>query len=395
MILPFSPISPATPRSVTDRSSFADFPTLSSETVLIADPAPPPVVAASPTTSARLASALHLSDVGEAGRPPLVLVVDDEATNRLLLDLMLQPLGCRIAMAADGLAAQKMLEQAIERGDELPDLVISDVVMPGLDGVELSSWMKAQPSLRLVPLVMITAASSIEEKLRALEAGADDFLAKPVNRLELLTKLRNLLRVKRLTDQLEAAENVLISLTATLEAKDHYTDGHSIRVAGTAVRLGEAFGLRPLELRTLHLGGLLHDIGKIGVPDRVLNKTGALDDDEWTLMRAHPEIGYRICQPLRSAGQAASDRVPSILSLVRHHHEKLDGSGYPDRLKGDNLPLGVRILTVADIYDGLSTDRAYRARLTPAHAFGILDSEVAKGWLDGDVVGALSADLMA
>jgi putative two-component system response regulator len=208
--------------------------------------------------------------------------------------------------------------------------------------------------------------------------GADDFLNKPVNKHELLARVHSLLRLKRFTDELDNAESVLFSLALSIEAKDPYTEGHCDRLSKYSVALAERLGL-PEELRVaLRRGGLVHDIGKLGVPEQILLKPGPLTPEERKIMEQHTIAGERICAPLRS--------FRHVLPIIRHHHEKWDGSGYPDGLRGEQIPLIARILQVTDIYDALTTDRPYRKALSLEKAFAIMREEVKRGWWDGSIL---------
>ena len=222
----------------------------------------------------------------------------------------------------------------------------------------------------------------VQAKVRGIEAGADDFLTKPANREELLARTRALIRVRELNKNLVSVENALFSLASAVEAKDNYTLGHTQRVSNLAVALGKRLRLGEKQIFSLRLGGILHDVGKIGIAEEILNKPGKLDEHEWEIMKSHPEIGYRICLPLKST-------LGIALDVVRHHHEKLDGSSYPDGLQGDQISLAARIMCVVDIYDALVTERPYRAAMPKQKAIDILEEEVKLGKLDGTVVNEL------
>ena len=238
--------------------------------------------------------------------------------------------------------------------------------------------MKGRRETRLTPVVLITGLGRVEDRIRGIEAGADDFLNKPVRKEELLARVKSLVRIKRFTDELESAETVVFTLAASIEAKDPYTEGHCDRLSRYSVALGKRLGLSPEDLIALRRGGVVHDIGKVTVPERVLLKPGPLDAHELELMRAHTLIGERICAPLRSFRQ--------VLPIIRWHHERQDGSGYPDRLRGDQIPLIARVLQTVDIYDALTTDRPYRKALSSERALAILHDEVRRGWWDGALV---------
>lgn len=304
---------------------------------------------------------------------PRVLIVDDDPVNQRLIEAMLRPLQCDVVMASNGPDALHMVEKT-----EI-DLVLLDVILPEMDGYEVCRRLKQNESTRLIPVVLLTAMDGIDAKLAGIESGADDFLIKPANQAELLARTRSLVRVKSLNDNLASIENVLFSLASTIEAKDAYTEGHVQRVANMATSLGRLMGLSEKDLKALMLGGILHDIGKIKVSDSILNKPGALLPDEWEIMKEHSESGYQICFPLKKSLGAALD-------VIRYHHEKLDGSGYPFGLKGEEIPLVARIMAVVDIYDALVTDRPYRKGVSARDGVMILREMVAEGKLDPDVV---------
>ena len=295
-----------------------------------------------------------------------VLVVDDLHGNRELIRRLL-PHGEFVVDTA-GDAEEAMAAMALSP----PDVILLDVRMPQRDGFDLCRQMKAIDTTRLIPIVLVTANSESHDRLRAIEAGADDFITKPLNPVELRARLRALSRVKRYTDELESAEQVIVSLALTIEARDLYTDGHCQRLARYATAMGEALNLGADDLRALQRGGYLHDVGKIGIPDALLSKPGPLTVAEMEIMKTHPLIGERLCGQLRSLAR--------VRPIVRHHHEKLDGSGYPDGLRGTDIPLLAEIIGLVDVYDALTTTRPYRHALTLAAAARALHQEVARGW---------------
>jgi putative two-component system response regulator len=301
-----------------------------------------------------------------------IVVVDDEALHRALLTDVLEGQAYTVIAVESARAALEAAEAA------RPDLFLVDVVMPGMDGFELCRRLKAQESTRLVPVVLVTGLHAPEDRIRGIEAGADDFLSKPVHVAELLARVRSLVRLKRYMDQLDHAEAVLFSLARSVEAKDARLEGHCERLAHYAVAMGEALGLDAEGLEALRRGAVLHDVGKIGIPDALLFKPGPLTAEEWQVMREHPVIGERICQPLKS--------MRDVLPIIRHHHERWNGTGYPDGLAGPAIPLTARILQVADVFDALTTERPYRQPLTPADALSVLRQEVARGLWDPAVV---------
>lgn len=297
-----------------------------------------------------------------------ILVVDDQHVNSILVETILAPQGYEIISAPDG-------EQALELvAVRSPDLILLDVMMPGMSGFEVCARLKENERTRLIPIVMITSLSDLQDRIRGIEAGADDFLSKPFHPAELSARVRSLLKLKQITDELEDAEDVLCALALSVEAKDAYTDGHCERLSLYSVALGRNLGL-PLEaLRALHRGGYLHDVGKIAVPESILNKRSELTEEESRIIREHPLIGERICKSLKS--------LKFVLPIIRHHHERWDGSGYPDGLKGDEIPLAARIIQVVDIYDALMTARPYKPRLDVDQVVSIMRQASTEGSTD-------------
>jgi putative two-component system response regulator len=308
--------------------------------------------------------------------PATILVADDEPIARQLLRRALEPAGYEVVEAASGEVVQLLAEHV------RPDLFILDISMPGTDGIEICRAIKQDPATHLTPVIHVTASPLREERLAALEAGSDEFLGKPFDIAELLTRVRSLLRTKRLTDHLVSAEAVLVALSRTVEARDHYTERHLHRVADRAVGVAVRMGMDEQAVEGVRLGGLLHDLGKIAVPDRVLHKPGPLDRREFDLVRQHPEIGAEILRPLR----AFEGPEPAIL----HHHEHFDGTGYPYGLKGSEIPLPARVVAVADAFDAMTSDRPYRAGIPVMEAFDRLDDDDGQQW-DRDVVDAFLA----
>jgi putative two-component system response regulator len=247
-------------------------------------------------------------------------------------------------------------------------------MMPGLDGFAVCARLKSAPETRLIPVVMVTALAAAEHRVHAIEAGADDFLGKPVNRLELTTRVRSLLRVKRYVDELENVEQVILALAKAIEARDGYTEAHTERVSARAVALGARLGLPEPVLTVLHHGGMLHDVGKIGIPEAILGKPSHLTAEEFALMREHPLKGVEICRPLRSR------MIAEALPIIRHHHERVDGRGYPDGLRGDEIPLVARIMAISDAYDAMTSDRPYRQGMPPEQALEVLRAGAGTQW---------------
>jgi putative two-component system response regulator len=303
---------------------------------------------------------------------PAILVADDNELNRELLTSILASEGYEVIGAEDG-------NQALEEiSKHRINLVLLDVMMPGKTGFEVCRILKSRLETMLIPVVLVTGLTQINDRIQGITCGADDFLSKPVNRQELLARTRSLLRIKEYTDALDNAETVLFSLAESIEAKDPYTRGHCDRLSAYSVALAKSLGLSHDHQLALRRAGVIHDIGKIGVPETMLLKAGPLTAEEWTLMKQHPVIGERICAPLRS--------FRLILPIIRHHHEKLDGSGYPDGLIGENIPLTARILQITDIYDALTTNRPYRGALPQNEALRIMREESKRGWWAPDLI---------
>jgi putative two-component system response regulator len=301
-----------------------------------------------------------------------IVVADDEETNRDLLAALLEGAGYRVLCVPDGLGVLDRVRES------RVDLVLLDVMMPGKTGFSTCLALKSQPETRLIPVVLVTGLTGADDRVHGAMCGADDFLNKPVNKQELLARVQSLLRIKEFTDELESAESVLFALALSIEAKDPSTEGHCDRLSKYSVALAERLKLGEEMQVALRRAGTIHDIGKVAVPEHVLLKPGPLTKEEWAIMREHPVTGERICSPLKS--------FRPVLPAIRHHHEKGDGSGYPDGLKACEIPLIARILQTVDIYDALTTKRPYREALAPQQAFAVMKEEVARGWWDGALV---------
>jgi putative two-component system response regulator len=221
---------------------------------------------------------------------------------------------------------------------------------------------------------MVTGLSDKESRIEGIRVGADDFLTRPVDRTELLARVTSLLKLKYRTDELERAESVLFTLARSIEGKDPYTHGHCERLAEYSAALGRHVGLPEDQVTALRRAGVVHDVGKIAIPDAIILKPTSLSPDEWKLMREHPVIGERICAPLKS--------FRAVLPIIRHHHEKLDGSGYPDGLKEDQIPIAAQVLQIVDVYDALTTVRPYKPAFSITDALQTMKTEVAEGWWD-------------
>jgi putative two-component system response regulator len=306
-----------------------------------------------------------LHSIDRKPSPIRVLAIDDMPQNLRLLRRLLDASEVEVVEVADALDAVKVTVE------EAPDVILMDIRMPQRNGFDACRELKANPVTRLVPVVLMTAELDTADRLRAIEAGADDFVTKPLNALELNARLKSLARVKRFTDDLEHAEQLILSLALTIEARDANTEGHCQRLARYATAIGSALELDDEDIQALHRGAYLHDLGKIAIPDAILLKAGALTADEKRVMQTHPVIGERLCQQLRT--------LAPVRPIIRSHHERLDGSGYPDGLSGDAVPLLAQITAVVDVYDALTTERPYRGALTPQGAFAKLYEEVGRG----------------
>jgi putative two-component system response regulator len=306
--------------------------------------------------------------------PTTILIADDHESSLAGLEGLLSLEGYEVVTARDGETALTEFKRV------QPDLVLLDVNMPKLLGTEVCRRIKSNPETMLVPVVLITALTATQDRVRGIEVGADDFLNKPVKRDQLVARVRSLLRLKAFTDELERADAVIFALARSIEGKDPYTEGHCERLADYSARLGEHIGLPAEEIKVLRRAGVVHDIGKVAVPDSILLKPSRLTRSEETILRLHPVVGERICASLKS--------FQLVLPIIRHHHEKMNGSGYPDGLRGKQIPLTVRVLQVVDVYDALSTQRPYKAALSGARAFEVMNNEVKKGWWDPEVLAA-------
>ena len=298
-----------------------------------------------------------------------VLVVDDDDQIRRLIVRLLQP--TRHALEEAGSA-----EEALEKLRAVPpDLVLLDMQLPGRSGYELLAEIRGDPRTRLIPVVMITGAATPERKLKAIQEGVTDFLTKPFSPEELAARVQALLELKFVTDALEDAERVIVALARTIDARDRYTYGHSARVSLYAGLLGERIGMKESSLETVRRGGLFHDFGKIAVRDAVLLKPSKLTPGEYAEIQRHPTEGKSLLETMKTLSHA--------MGVVYHHHERLDGSGYPAGLAGEAIPLTVRVTTIADVFDALTTARVYRGALSREDALGIMADEVRKGWWNG------------
>ena len=301
-----------------------------------------------------------------------ILVVDDHPAIAGLMSQLL------VQRGYDVVTAENVDQAQAEVRRQAPDLILSDVRMPGKSGYEFCRELKSDPATRLIPFVLITGLTDSTDKVRGIEAGADDFLNKPVLAEELTARVKSLLRLKEFTDELETADSVLCTLGLSVESRDPYTEGHCERLAVRAADLGRHLGLDEDSIVALRRGGYLHDLGKIAVPDAILKKGTDLTLPEWEIMKLHPVTGENICKPLKS--------LRLVLPIIRHHHEHTDGSGYPDGLIGADIPVLPRVLQVVDVYDALCTARPYKPPLPHDLAAQTMREEARRGLWDAELV---------
>jgi len=313
-----------------------------------------------------------MSDGAALVRPPTVLVVDDDEAIRLMFGRWLAAQGYAVIAAGDGAAALDAVQQ------QSPDVVLLDIAMPGLNGVEVCRRIKGEQATRLTPVILVSAVDGVEDRIAGLAAGADDFLSKPPDVNELLTRVGAVVKVKRYTDDLDSAASIVTTLATMIEARDGHSEGHCYRMANYAAALGRRLNLDADSLQALKRGGMLHDIGMLAIPESVIMKSGPLDPSEFDVVKTHTTVGDSLCANLRS--------LQAVRPIVRHHHERRDGSGYPDCLRGDEIPLLAQIISLVDVYDAVTTRRAYQQSRTGDEAIGLLRSEVEKGWRDHDLV---------
>jgi putative two-component system response regulator len=303
---------------------------------------------------------------------PRVLVVDDDQAVANVFARFVTKAGYDVDVVADSSAALAAI------ASNAPDVILLDLVLPGMNGIEICRRLKRDLRTRLIPVVLITGETDREKRLQGLESGADDFLTKPVDQQELVARVRSLVRMKRYTDDLDSAASILMSLAVLVEQRDGYTEGHCHRMANYATALGRKLGLVEEEIQALHRGGFLHDIGMLAIPDSVLNKTEPLEADEYELVKSHTTIGESLCAPLRS--------LKAVRPIIRSHHERLDGSGYPDGLRGDEIPALAQIMGLVDVYDAITTQRPYQRAQSIEQAIDILRGQAVRGWRRRDLV---------
>ena len=299
-------------------------------------------------------------------------MVDDHSPSRITAIALLEVEGYEVLEAGSGPDALEQVKQ------NAPDLILLDVMMPGMDGFEVCRHLKQNEQTRLIPVIFITALSDQRSRIRGIDAGGDDFLTKPFDRLELVARVKSLLRQKLLNEDLDHAEQVLFSIAQAIESRDPNTGDHCERLVALGKAFGEYLNLSRDQMRNLQWGSYLHDIGKVGIPDAVLLKTGKLTPEEWEVMRQHVLIGEKICRPLRT--------MQGVIPIIRHHHERWDGSGYPYGLVGEQIPYLAQVFQMIDIYDALTSERPYKPALTQPEALKVMVQETAKGWRNPELM---------
>ncbi|MFZ5856868.1 MAG: HD-GYP domain-containing protein [Chloroflexota bacterium] len=314
-----------------------------------------------------------------------ILIVDDEPAGRETLEVILDGQGYTLLMASNGVHALEIMRVA------QPDVMLLDVMMPGMSGFEVCQRVRADADIAEIPILILTALDDRKSLLAGLDAGADDFLTKPVDRYELLARLAGIMRLnrfRRIQDdrkKLEAAHTELLNAyDATIEGwsramdlRDQETEGHTQRVTALTVRLAQAYGIAPSDIVHVRRGALLHDIGKLGVPDAILHKPGALTDEEWVEMRKHPTLAFEMLDSI--------EYLRPAIEIPYCHHEKWDGTGYPRGLKGAEIPVPARMFAVVDVWDAVTTDRPYRAAWDKKKAMQYIQEQSGKHF-DPDMV---------
>ncbi|MDX2175088.1 MAG: response regulator [Candidatus Sumerlaeia bacterium] len=304
----------------------------------------------------------------EFATPLRVMAVDDDESALEVLGAYCGDFGFRFYGLDDP-------EEAVDfAASVIPDVILTDAMMAGISGFELCRRMRERRELALVPIVMVTSLDARNDRIRALEVGATDFLTKPVDRLLLGARVRSLGRIRRLTESLDSADRVLDSLALCAEARDHTTGEHCERLRRSGRAFGEFLGLDAQEVQALERAGYLHDIGKIAIPDAVLQKPGKLTPEEWEVMKTHAAAGADLLAPLATMAR--------VLPIVRHHHERWDGKGYPAGMAGEEIPRLARVFQLLDSWDALTHARPYKKAFSAAESMDILERESAEGRWD-------------
>ncbi len=291
-----------------------------------------------------------------------ILIADDEVRITQEVKSLLESEGYEVELCLNGRDALASVKE------NRPDLVMTDLTIRYVNGFELCRQIKEDPATKNIPVIMITGLTRPNDKIRGIEAGVNDFIAKPFDPMELKTRVRSVLQIKRLYAQLENIDEIIIAFSRAVEARDAYTRGHSERVGKYSIKLASALGFDGDYQTMLFKGAILHDIGKIGVRDSVLLKKGKLTEEEYEEIKKHPDIGVKICSHLKSSQH--------LLNIIAYHHERMDGRGYPYRLFGEEIPLEARITAIADTFDALTSARPYREALTTIAACHILEEGI-------------------
>lgn len=307
---------------------------------------------------------------------PRVLIAADSDEQRLQIATMLEREPWQIVGARESAGVLELARA------QRADLVLIDAQISGVDGFEICRRMRLDSGLRLVPVVLISCFDDVASRVAALDAGADDFLSQPLESNEVIARVRSLLLIKSMRDRLEDIKDVILTLAKAAEAKDRFTVRHAERVARHACDLALRVGLAGDVIEQVRIGAVIHDVGKIAVPDQVLNKPGPLTVAEFELVKRHTIVGSEIVAPLASQ--------PELASIVRSHHERFDGNGYPDGLAGRKIPFTARIVAISDAYDAMVNERPYRPAMTQSVALGNLLAGKDAQW-DGDLVDAFVA----
>ncbi|MFW6172132.1 MAG: HD domain-containing phosphohydrolase [Elusimicrobiota bacterium] len=298
-----------------------------------------------------------------------ILMVEDDVNTQEIVKDILEDSVYHVEVCDRGDEAENVIKR------EEWDLILLDIMLPGKDGFELLKLVKKR--YKFTPVIVFTVSKERREKIKAYEMGVDDFINKPFDRWEFLARVRSLLNLRQSYQQLEETQNIVVSLAHAIEAKDPYTRGHSDRVGKYSKEIALALGFSESKAEDLYWAGVLHDIGKIAVPLEILTKPSELSEQEYDKIKSHPIVSYNICKGLRT--------LKRVLSAIKHHHERWDGNGYPDGLKEKEIPAEARIMAVADAYDALTSDRAYRKAVTSSEALEILKNGKGTQWQDSIV----------
>jgi putative two-component system response regulator len=306
-----------------------------------------------------------------------VLLGDSDQAEGAMLAELLTGAGFTVDLSRDGTS---VLTALVNRP---PDVLLVDVDLPGPSGLEVCRRVRQNATTRLLPIILMSAPEAHDDRIEALEAGADDVLSKPVDTRELLARARALLRMKQYTDDLDSASAILTTLASMIEGRDGNAAGHCSRMANYATALGRALGVSESEQQVLYRGAFLHDVGMLAISDFVLRKPGPLSPDEFELVKSHTILGDELCANLRS--------LQAVRPIVRWHHERLDGTGYPDGLRGDQIPLSAQIVGIVDVFEAVTNERPYQRKRTGDEALELLRAEVARGWRRADLIEPFAA----